>query len=210
MIRPSESPRKLNHRRMTLADRLLHSLTWRLYLTDTGISICRLIRWLAPRICPYTPESSPLSQLTICPNFKVEVRASTITGAGQGLFALEDIPSDEVLGEYSGDRVTSLAKWIRLGNKDYVMTTEIPNLFLDAAARPEVILRYVNHHFDPACRNLTRQADGETVHFLTNRKIVAGEELFVDYGQLYWKLRGVKSAPSVRSPNVPLKPLTPH
>jgi hypothetical protein len=195
---------------MTLADRFLHSLTWRLYLTDTGISIFRLIRWLGPRIYPYTPELSPLSQLAVCPNFKVEVRPSTIAGAGHGLFALEDIPGDEVLGEYSGDRITSLAKWIRLRNKDYIMTTEIPNLFLDAAARPEVVLRYVNHNFDPACQNLVRQAHGETVCFLTLRKIVAGEELFVDYGQLYWKLRGVKSEPSSRSPSGPLKQLNPQ
>ena len=177
---------------MTLSDQFLHSLTWRLYRTKSGIFLCRFIRWGVPCIWPYTPKPGPVSALTLCPNFKVEIRPSTIAGAGQGLFALADIPRGEVLGEYSGDRITSLAKWLRLKNKDYIMTTDVPNLFLDAGARPEVVLRYVNHNFGPNGQNLVRQAKGETVCFLAKRDIVAGEELFVDYGDLYWKLRGVK------------------
>lgn len=176
---------------MTLSDQILHSLTWRLYRTEIGISICRLIRWGVPSVCPYTPKPSPVSALALCPNFKVEIRPSTVSGAGQGLFALADIPRGEILGEYSGDRIISLAKCLRLKNKDYIMTTDVPNLFLDPGARPEVVLRYVNHNFDPNLRNLIRQAKGETVYYLAKRDIVAGEELFVDYGDLYWKLRGV-------------------
>ena len=173
---------------------------------DAGIAVYRAIRSLVPRILPYEPEPSPLNPSATTPNFAVEIRASTIAGAAQGLFALEDIPVGKVVGEYSGDRITSLAKWLRLRNKDYVMMTNSPGLVLDAARRNEVVLRYVNHHFDPNRQNLIREARGEQFYFLSTRPVVSGEELFVDYGDLYWKLRGVqpKAAPTVaKSPSTP-------
>lgn len=177
---------------MTLSDRLIHSLTWRLCRTDAGIAIYRVIRWGLPRILPYEPKPGLLSELATKPRFPVEIKASTIVGAGQGLFALVDIPAGEVVGEYSGDRIPSLAKWMRLRNKDYVMMTDSLGLVVDAAKRQEMILRYVNHHFDPRRQNLIREAKNESVYFVTTRPIAAGEEFFVDYGDLYWKLRGVK------------------
>lgn len=178
---------------MSPSDRVLHSISWRLYRHDAGIAIMRLIRWVVPRVFPYQPAASPLSDLAVHPNFRVEIRESTVHGAGLGLFALEEIPYGEVLGEYGGNRVTSLLKWLRLRDKDYVMTTDVPELSLDAAARPEMMMRYVNHHFDKSRLNLSRKADGEKVYYIAARTIAPGEELFVDYGELYWKLRGVRS-----------------
>jgi SET domain len=188
---------------MTYLDQFIHSLSWRLYRSDAGIAICRLIRWGVPLVFPYDPPRSVLSALVTCPNFRVEVKTSTIAGAGDGLFALEDIPEGAVLGEYGGDRVTSLAKWIRLRDKGYVMTTDVPNLVIDAWARPEVLLRYVNHQFDPQRRNLIREAKGEIVYFVTTQAISSGEEFFVDYGDLYWKLRGVKSVATEKTAATP-------
>jgi 2'-5' RNA ligase len=158
-----------------------------------GIRIMRALRWLVPRIFPYVPETSTLSHLAVQPNYRSEVRDSTVEGVGKGLFALETIPAGEVLGEYGGDKVTSLTKWLRLRDKDYLMTTDIPELSLDAARRPEMMMRYVNHHFDKTRLNLIRRAEGERVFYVTSREISPGEEFFVDYGELYWKLRGVDS-----------------
>ncbi len=179
---------------MTLSDRLLHSLFWRLYRSDAGIAVLRMVRWVVPRVFPYEPASSQLSELAVQPRFRVETRESSVGDAGRGLFAIVGIPAGEVLGEYSGDRITSLMKWLRVRDKDYIMTTDVPELSLDAARRPEMTMRYVNHHFDKERLNLIREAKGETVHYLTARAIVPGEELFVDYGDLYWKLRGITAA----------------
>jgi SET domain-containing protein len=177
---------------MKPSDRIIHSMTWRLCRKDVGIAVYRVIRRVIPMIFPYTPQKSPLSELTLHPRFRVEVRKSTVEGAGDGLFALEDIPGGEVLGEYGGDRVRSLTKWLRLKNKDYTMMTDDPSVVIDAAGRHEALMRYVNHHFDARCHNLERKVSGETVYFVTTRPIVKGEEFFVDYGALYWKLRGVR------------------
>jgi SET domain len=177
---------------MKLCDQLIHSITWRLCRTDAGIAVYRAIRWMVPLVFPYQPEKSPLSELMLHPRFKVEVRKSTIEGAGDGLFALEDIPSDELLGEYGGDRVTSQFKWLRLRNKDYTMMTDDHTVLIDASGRPEALMRFVNHHFDAQSRNLERKASCDTVHYITTRPIRKGEEFFMDYGELYWKLRGVR------------------
>ena len=83
---------------MTYLDQFIHSLSWRLYRSEVGIAICRLISWGVPHVFPYEPQRSALSPLVTCPNFQVEVKASTIAGAGEGLFALEDIPEGAVLG----------------------------------------------------------------------------------------------------------------
>lgn len=178
---------------MKPSDRIIHSITWRLCRTDVGIAVYRVIRRVVPQVFPYHPQKSPLSELALHPRFKVEVRKSSVEGAGDGLFALEDIPGGEILGEYGGDRVTSLAKWLRLRNKDYTMMTDDPTVVIDAAGRPEALMRYVNHHFDARCRNVERKASGDTVHYVTTRPIRKGEEFFVDYGELYWKLRGVRA-----------------
>lgn len=159
---------------------------------EAGIAAYRVIRRLVSLAFPFQPEKSPLSDLALRPRYRVEVRRSTVEGAGDGLFALEDVPGGEILGEYGGDRVTSLVRLLRLRNKDYTMMTDNPSLVIDAAARPEALMRYVNHHFDAGCRNLERAVEGEVVHYVTTRPVRKGEEFFVDYGELYWKLRGLR------------------
>jgi hypothetical protein len=176
---------------MKWADQIIHSISWRLYRSERGIAIMRALRRVVPMIFPYHPPRSPLSVLATNPRYRVETGPSTVEGAGTGLFALETIPAGEVVGEYGGDRVDSLVRWLRLKNKDYLMTTGITSLMVDAANRPEMTMRYVNHHFDPARLNLVRKEDGGTVYLVSTRVIEVGEELFFDYGGLYWKLRGV-------------------
>jgi hypothetical protein len=176
---------------MKLSDQLIHSMTWRLSRHCAGIAVLRFIRWTMPRLWPYEPPENASSGLALATRFAVEARTSTIEGAGTGLFAAEKIPSGEVLGEYDGDRITSLAKWLRLRNKDYVMLTDTRGVVIDALGHPEMKLRYVNHHFDTHRQNLMRKADGENVYFVTTCEIAPGEELFTDYGDLYWKLRDV-------------------
>ena len=177
---------------MKPADQIIHSISWRLYRFDWGIAIVRAVRGVVSRLFPYRPPRSDLSHLATNPRYRVETGPSSIAGAGTGLFACEAIPAGEVVGEYGGDQVDSLARWLRLRNMDYLMLTEIPTLMLDAANRPEVPLRYVNHHFDSSRHNLIRKADGAKVYLISSRGISAGEELFFDYGGLYWKLRGIK------------------
>jgi hypothetical protein len=176
---------------MKLADQFIHSISWRLYRYAWGIAVVRAVRWVVPLVFPYRAPESPVSQLALHPRYRVEAAPSTVEGAGTGLFSRESIPAGEVVGEYGGDLVDTLLRWLRLRNRDYLMNSDIPTVMVDAANRPDLPMRYVNHHFNPSCRNLVRTAEGGKVFFVSSREIAAGEELFVDYGALYWKLRGV-------------------
>ena len=178
---------------MNLCNRILHSMNWRLSRTDSGIAILRMVRWIVPVVWPY--RFSGGSAPALGARFAVEARASTVEGAGTGLFALEEIPAHRILGEYDGDRIRSLMKWLRLPDKDYVMFTDIPWVIIDGKSHPGMMMRYVNHHFDANRRNLIRTVEGERVYFTTTRDIQPGEEFFIDYGELYWKMRGVRYEP---------------
>jgi hypothetical protein len=176
---------------MKITDQIIHSISWRLYRFDWGIAIVRAVRRVVSSLFPYLPPRSPLSDLATNPPYRVATAPSTVEGAGTGLFACETIPAGEVVGEYGGDRVDSLCRWLRLRNMEYLMLTEVNTLMIDAANRPEMTMRYVNHHFDPSRHNLVRKAAGETVYLVSSREIAAGEEFFFDYGALYWKLQGI-------------------
>ena len=83
----------------------------------------------------------------------VEVRPSLIAGGGDGLFALRDFESGEVLGEYRG-QVLSFMEMLRLETSpDYVMGFGHMNAYVDARHSRDSAARYVNDNFKPGARN---------------------------------------------------------
>lgn len=104
---------------------------------------------------------------------------------------MENIGPGVIIGEYSGDIVDSLFKWLRLRNTDYTALTENPAVCIDALAHPEMMMRYVNHHPDKARLNVRLWPEGIQVFYETTRPVEIGEEFFTDYGYLYWRLRGI-------------------
>jgi hypothetical protein len=121
---------------------------------------------------------------------KCAVRPSTIPGAGDGLFAAEDIAEGTVVGQYVGDvygaedgmklAPDKRAYFMRLGGD--------PMVFVDAGPHVQVLLRFVNDARDPERNNLRwekrpQHADALAV---TTRPVRAGDELFAPYGLWYW------------------------
>ncbi len=104
---------------------------------------------------------------------------------GLGLFATADIPSGKLLVEYTGTRIpTREAREIdrRRANK-YLF--EIDNRWtIDGKARTN-IARYVNHSCDP---NTEAESNRGRMMFRTVRKIAAGEEITLDYGEEHMEL----------------------
>ena len=104
---------------------------------------------------------------------------------GLGLFATADIPSGKLLIEYTGTRIpTREAREIdrRRANK-YLF--EIDNRWtIDGKARTN-IARYVNHSCDP---NTEAESNRGRMMFRTVRKIAAGEEITLDYGEEHMEL----------------------
>lgn len=185
---------------MKFPDRILRSIRWRLWRHAAGIRVWRLMERCLGVIWPYTPRAEEISAARARSRYASETRPSTIPGAGMGLFALEDIPANVILGEYCGDFIPSTFRTMRLRNSDYLAFTGIPWLYIDALRHPEVMVRYINHHPDPESVNVRLRQQEEAVFFDTTRPIRRGEEFFTDYGDIYWKLRNIPPSALGRPP----------
>ena len=118
----------------------------------------------------------------------VEVRASTIEGAGDGLFARRNFVTGEVLGDYSGERRNFL--WmLQNENTGYVMCFGL-NDYVDACVAFDCPGRYVNDTFDGRRNARFVRASGRA-QVVAITPIYAGQEIFASYGDQYWESRGV-------------------
>ena len=104
----------------------------------------------------------------------VEVRPSTIKGAGDGLFALRQFVTGEVLGDYSGERRNFL--WmLQNENTGYVMCFGL-NDYVDACVAFDCPGRYVNDTFDGRRNARFVRASGRA-QVVAIKPIAAGEEV---------------------------------
>lgn len=129
----------------------------------------------------------------------IEIKKSTRPGAGLGAFATQDIPAGLDLGRYYGVLVNEEPE-------DSTYTWQLDSDHVDILGRPYHVqkfidgktfiennpLRYVNSPIgkdeDWLINTVEKQkgsARDGCVHYYTNRKIKKGEELFVDYGEIY-------------------------
>jgi hypothetical protein len=176
---------------LRLIDRVLLSLVCRLERNDRGIAVLRAARWVLAGLFPYTPPYTPLPAERTAARVPVEVRSSSIPNAGLGLFALEPVATGTLISEYCGDAIDSILRWLRTPNLDYAARTSDDYVRIDPAAHPEVHARYINHHDDPRSRNVQLKEIGGRKYYVATRPIAAGEELFSNYGDFYWKLKGL-------------------
>lgn len=118
------------------------------------------------------------------------VRPSLIPGAGLGLFATRRHNAYEVLCLYTGER---LNRWQQLRSRDTRYFAATAAGIICNRKYLNIKARYINHHFDPARRNvvLASYNDAGTVlgrcrFYVSTREIEPGEELYGDYGEMYW------------------------
>ncbi|MBI5101578.1 MAG: hypothetical protein HZB33_07085 [Nitrospirae bacterium] len=176
---------------MNTLDRILEGLRWRLWESTPGIFLWHALGWVASRIAPYTPPRAEIPEERARAFVRVEVRPSTIPGAGQGLFSMERIEAGVRIGEYTGDIVHGVFNVLRLRDKDFVARTADPSVCIDALRRPEVMTRYICHHPGEGKRNVRFRNEGSRKFVETTRAVHPGEELLADYGDMYWRLKGV-------------------
>jgi len=130
----------------------------------------------------------------------LSIGTSTIEGAGKGVFATEWIQRGSVLGEYSGYKMPMHADLLK-SEKDYAF---------DIVEEREVlvpyktcIFRYINDTISMwqciAYNDVVRMSglehnvdwhiqDGR-VFIVATHDIAAGDELFIHYGNVYWRSR---------------------
>lgn len=119
----------------------------------------------------------------------VEVKTSTIPGAGKGLFALNFIPRNSRIVEYKG----KVRTWdeARLDASNGYIYFLKPNYVIDARDFPKTLARYANDakglvHSKGRDNNARFEAQGLRVFLVSARDIEPGEEILVAYGKGYW------------------------
>lgn len=114
------------------------------------------------------------------------IRASTIAGAGLGLFAEVAFMEDDPIGRYTGELITfeELAAG-RFAGSDYLLA--VSRRFLIAGEGPRANhTRYINHSDEPNAL-LVVSTRWKTARFVATRSIAPGEEILFNYGPVYWR-----------------------
>ena len=120
------------------------------------------------------------------PGLCLEAKESLIEGAGRGLFSTEAREEGDLLCKYEGT-VLRTAEALRLEDKTYLMRLGT-QCYVDAREHEDVACRYIND-----CRNVKghnvkfiKKPEEECALAVATRRLVRGEELYVDYGKWYW------------------------
>ncbi len=101
------------------------------------------------------------------------------TAAGLGLFTLRAIPRNRRVVEYTGPVLTSEEVEKRSGKYFFELDA---GRSIDGSSR-ENIARYINHSCRPNARGYTT---GSRIWVWSLRKIEAGEQITIDYGESYF------------------------
>ncbi|MEZ5561574.1 MAG: SET domain-containing protein-lysine N-methyltransferase [Gammaproteobacteria bacterium] len=107
----------------------------------------------------------------------LRVERSGITG--RGLFAGTTIAARAKIGEFEGEVIPIAEARRRAAGKRIVAIVELEKRAIDASATRRGF-RYINHSCEP---NTFTRLTQERAEFYALRRIRAGEELTVDYGE---------------------------
>lgn len=138
----------------------------------------------SPKKKPVAPKASKPAAKKAAPKAgsrRIQVRTSAVHG--RGMYAVVDIPAGETLIEYTGERITYEDAQERhpadpaQPNHTFYFSLEDGNI-IDANFGGNSS-RFINHSCDPNCE--ADEEDGR-VFIKSLRDLVAGEELFYDYG----------------------------
>ena len=104
------------------------------------------------------------------------------SSAGLGLFAQEDIEKDQLIIEYTGERIDETEANKRGGRYLFQVTD---TLVIDGKGR-ENLARYINHACKPNAEAEHDEED-DRIYIRACKNIKAGEEITYHYGKEYVK-----------------------
>lgn len=116
----------------------------------------------------------------------LQVKPSTIPGAGLGVFATKPFKANEVIDKYTGEKLNEAQK--NASTSAYIADGP-KGIYFDARKTNSCPSRYIN-----APRRTKKRANckwgritSDGVNVTTKRKIKPGEELLIGYGSRYWR-----------------------
>jgi SET domain-containing protein len=136
----------------------------------------------------------------------VEVRQSSIHGAGQGLFATRPFKARELITQYCGTRISGEQAKAALGHHQRSESYEKIHSHTKSIGHHEVIIglqgypakagaggaSYANHGPTPntAYKSLSLTSGKELMFIKASTDVSPDDELFVSYGNDYWTMMG--------------------
>ena len=117
------------------------------------------------------------------------------------MFAERGFEEDEPIGAYTGELITidELAAG-RFSGSDYLLAVTNRHLIVGEGPRANHT-RFINHSTEPNAL-LIVSTRWKTARFVACRRISAGDEIFFDYGELYWA--NAEKKPEENEPRNPL------
>ena len=124
------------------------------------------------------------------PENKLVVKRSGLPNAGKGLFTKVFIPKGALIVEYNG----TITTWKEVDHTDgengYIYYVK-RNYVIDARPHPDALARYANVARGlKRVKGMTNNAEyaevGLKVFIKASKNILAGSEIFADYGKEYW------------------------
>ncbi|GEO10946.1 SET domain-containing protein [Segetibacter aerophilus] len=121
----------------------------------------------------------------------LEVRESSIPGAGKGLFTDKHIPKGTRIVEYKG----RIRTWKEVENEDdnYYIFYVNEDRIIDASNHQKSLARFINdakglQKIKGLSNNAQFVIDGLRVFVDAIKDIPAGNEIFLGYGKEYWQV----------------------
>lgn len=143
------------------------------------------------RICTFT---HPICRTHLAA-FHIQVKSSTIPGAGKGVFLTRSVQKNTIIMSFTGcfrERQRIYQKYAETGAPYYYVFEGCDSFCIDARSTMSGIARFINHHPHQDEVNVELVAEkGETSFYVqTIRDILVPKggavELFLDYGRKYW------------------------
>jgi len=129
---------------------------------------------------PVTAAAVPLAVRPPYQKYAVQVAPSPIDG--QGVYAVEPIPTQRKIGEIRGESLSVAEARVRATRSERIMIVEVSSRRAIDFSRSSDPMRYTNHSCAPNARLCLRAG---RVEFYALRAIAAGEEVTVDYGETH-------------------------
>lgn len=126
--------------------------------------------------------------------FNLVLKNSNINSGGLGVYTLDFIPENTIIGEYEGESIETFSHYTgyyfyELQELD--IENNKPCIGIDAEKYPRCYMAMINdaNYKSKFTNNCYLEDDlkNKKVYVISDKDIEKGEELFVDYGIGYWK-----------------------
>ncbi|MBT3196904.1 MAG: SET domain-containing protein-lysine N-methyltransferase [Gammaproteobacteria bacterium] len=123
-----------------------------------------------------------MRQPTIYQEHHFEVQRSTIPQCGQGLFTRVPLYKGDTIGSYLGEMITDAQS----EQEPYLSSHYLLWLCCDCLIVGENYTRFINHSAKPNAQFVV-STRWKKARVEVTRKILSGDEIFLDYGPGFWE-----------------------